>query len=159
MTPLPSEPEIAASVKAALGTHGDREGALLPVLQAVHATLGYLPPTAVTAIARGLGRGVAEVEGVVSFHDDFRRRPAGRRIVRLCRAEACQAVGGRALAEHTQQRLGIDWGETTACGGVTLESAYCLGLCACGPAALVDGQVRGRLTPASLDRLLTEGTP
>ena len=141
-------------VSEILAAHGVLEGPLLPVLHAVHAAFGHLPPQAIDMIARHQARSRAEIEGVVSFHHEFRRAPAGRRVIRLCRAEACQAVGARALGDHARDRLGIDWGGTTADGAVTLEGVYCLGLCACGPAAMVDGRVTGRLTPAGFDQLL-----
>jgi formate dehydrogenase subunit gamma len=98
----------------------------------------------------------AEVHGVVSFYHDFRTTPAGRHTVRICRAEACQAVGGTALADAALARLGIEWGGTTANGAVTVEPVYCLGLCACGPAAMIDGKVVGRVDGARMDAILTE---
>ena len=152
--PGPDPAEIEEVTRAILADHAGLEGPLLPVLHAVQAAFGHLPPAALPMIASTLGISRAELHGVASFHHDFRDMPAGRRIIKLCRAEACQAVGARALADHAQARLGIGWGETTTDGAVTLEPVYCLGLCACGPAAQVDGAVRGRVTPAALDRLL-----
>ena len=96
----------------------------------------------------------AEVHGVVSFYHDFRRDPAGRHVVRLCRAEACQATGGEALAARAEAALGIATGATTADGRVTLEAVYCLGLCAVAPSAMIDGRLVGRLDEGTLDRLL-----
>jgi formate dehydrogenase subunit gamma len=83
-------------------------------------------------------------------------QPAGRHVVKLCRAEACQSVGSEHLAAHAERALGVPSGETTKDGCVTLEAVYCLGLCACGPAALVDGKVVGRLDEARLDAILAE---
>jgi formate dehydrogenase subunit gamma len=125
--------------------HADIEGALLPVLHAVQAAFGCVPKEAVAVIAEVLNLTRAEVHGVVSFYHDFRQTPPGRRTVRLCRAEACQSMGGAALAEGLLQRLGVDWGGTTADGEVTVEAVYCLGLCGVAPAALVDGEPVGRL--------------
>ena len=82
--------------------------------------------------------------------------PAGRHVLRLCRAEACQAAGGARLAAHMLARLGLDWGKTSSDGAITLEAVYCLGLCACAPSAMLDGQPHGRLTEARLDALLQE---
>ena len=96
----------------------------------------------------------AEVHGVVTFYHDYRRHPPGRHILRLCRAEACQALGCEALAGHVQQSLRIGWHETTSDDAVTLEPVFCLGLCAIGPAALLDGIPLARLTPAKLDAAL-----
>ncbi len=96
---------------------------------------------------------------MVSFYPDFRKTPAGRHRLKLCRAEACQAMGGDALAEHAQTRLGLSWHETGADGAVTLEPVFCLGLCAIGPTAEIDGKPMGRLTRARLDALLDKIAP
>lgn len=154
---MPASPEtdvVVAETRAILADHTGVAGPLLPVLHALHARFGHLPQPALPVVAEALALSRAEVHGVASFYHDFRTAPAGRRVVKLCRAEACQAVGARDLAAHVQARLDIGWGETTADGAVTLEPVYCLGLCACGPAALVDGAVAGRLTPERLDRLM-----
>jgi formate dehydrogenase subunit gamma len=94
------------------------------------------------------------VHGGVSFYHDFREAPAGRHIVKLCRAEACQAMGGDAVAAHARATLGVDWHETTKTGAVTLEPVFCLGLCACAPAAMVNGKLVGRVDTAKLDAIL-----
>lgn len=134
----------------------DHEGPLLPILHAVQDSFGYIPPEAIGPIASALNISRAEVHGVVTFYHDFRDAPAGRHIVRICRAEACQAQGANALADAALARLGLEWHGTTANGAVTIEPVYCLGLCACGPAAMVDGQVIGRVDTARLDAILTE---
>ena len=146
---------IAEETRAILAAHAGKEGPLLPVLHSVQAAFGHLPDAALPVVAETLGISRAELQGVTSFYHDFREAPAGRRVVKLCRAEACQAVGGRRLEAHAQARLGVDWGETSADGAVTLEPVYCLGLCACGPAALVDGTPVARLTPEAFDRLVS----
>ena len=150
----PDPTAVSAETRAIVDAHAHLEGPLLPILHAVHAAFGHLPQAALPVIAEALALSRAEVHGVASFYHDFREMPAGRRVVKLCRAEACQAVGARQLADHAQARLGIGWGETTADGAVTLEPVYCLGLCACGPAAMVDDQLAGRLTPEAFDRML-----
>jgi formate dehydrogenase subunit gamma len=134
--------------------HADLDGPLLPILHAVQAAFGCVPDAAVRIIAGALNLTRAEVHGVVSFYHDFRPAPAGAHTLRLCRAEACQAAGGDALAAHAEQRLGVALGETTADNAVTLGAVYCLGLCASGPAALLDGTPVARLDAARLDRLL-----
>jgi hypothetical protein len=116
------------------------------------ADIWMLPP-------RRLNLSRAEVHGVVSFYHDFRTAPAGRHLIRLCRAEACQAMGADRVAAHAQAALGIDWHETTPDGAVTLEPVFCLGLCACAPAALIDGRVVGRVDAARLDALIAEVRP
>ncbi|MDR5651662.1 formate dehydrogenase subunit gamma [Ruixingdingia sedimenti] len=130
--------------------HLGMEGPLLPILHAVQAEFGHIPPEAVPVIADVLNLGRAEVHGVVSFYHDFRAAPTGRHVLRLCRAEACQAMGGVALADAVQAALGIGWHGTTPDGAVTLEPVYCLGLCACGPAAQLDGRPLGRADAGAL---------
>lgn len=145
---------LAPRIAEILAAHQHREGALLPILHDVQAEFGHIPQAALPQIAQGLNISRAEVHGVVTFYHDFREVPAGRHVIKLCRAEACQAVGGDALAAHARAKLGVDWHETTPDGAVTLEPVFCLGLCACGPAALIDGQVQGRMDAAKLDALL-----
>jgi formate dehydrogenase subunit gamma len=121
------------------------EGPLLPILHDIQATFGCVPAEGVRLIAEALNLSRAEVHGVVSFYHDFRSHPPGRRVVRVCRAEACQSMGGEAVAASLLASLGLDWGGTTADGEITVEPVYCLGLCAVAPAALVDGEPVGRL--------------
>jgi formate dehydrogenase subunit gamma len=127
-----------------LAPHRGREGALLPILHDVQAAFGFVPPEVLPEIAAALNISRAEIHGVVTFYHDFRQAPAGRHVVKICRAEACQAMGGVALAEAVQAATGCDWHETKA--GVTVEPVFCLGLCACAPAAMVDGELIGRAT-------------
>jgi formate dehydrogenase subunit gamma len=128
-----------------LDAHRGLEGPLLPILHAVQEAFGFIPETAIPQIAKALSLTKAEVHGVVSFYHDYRSAPAGRHVLKLCRAEACQTMGADAVADRIKTALGIDWHETTADGRVTLEPVFCLGLCACGPAAMVDGRLVGRV--------------
>lgn len=150
------EQAIVAQVQEILAAHNGMEGPLLPILHAIQAAFGYIPEVALPVIAKNLNISRAEVHGVMTFYHDFREEPAGRHVVKLCRAEACQAMGADRVAAHAQKALGIDWHETTKDGAVTLEPVFCLGLCACGPAALVDGRVVGRVDEARFDALLEE---
>lgn len=117
------------------------DGAMLPMLHALQHAFGCVPPEAVPLIAQALNVSRAEVHGVITFYHDFRSRPEPRRVIKLCRAEACQARGAEALAAR-------------ASGGAVIETAYCLGLCAQGPAALVEGQPVAHLDAARFDALL-----
>lgn len=141
-------------VLAIVARHKDRPGPLIEILHDVQRSLGYVPAEAVPLIAGALNLSRAEVHGVVTFYHYFHSAPQGRRVLRLCRAEACQSMNGRALEQHAMKRLGVGFGETTADGGLTLEAVYCLGLCACSPAAMIDEEVHGRVTPEHLDELL-----
>jgi formate dehydrogenase subunit gamma len=136
--------------------HRALRGPLIPILHAVQEDLGHIDQADVPVIADVLNLSVAEVHGVVTFYRDFRRAPGGRSTVRICQAEACQAVGAEALGAHARRRLGVEFGETTSDGAVTLDEVFCLGNCALGPAVQVDGRLHGRVSPARLDALLGE---
>jgi len=147
------DPARAAEIIAGLA---HKEGATLVILHALQDAFGYVPQAAEPMIAQALNLSRAEVHGVLTFYPDFRREPPGRHVLKLCRAEACQAAGGDALAAHAEARLGVTFGATTADGAVTLEPAYCLGLCATAPSAMIDERVVGRLDANKLDALMTE---
>lgn len=151
-TPKDPERDLSALISDLSGG----EGPLLPILHAIQGAYGHIPEAAIPLIAGALNLTKAEVHGVVTFYHDFREKPAGRHVIKLCRAEACQSVGGAELGERVLAKLGLDWGGTTANGAVTVEPVYCLGLCACGPSAMVDGKVVGRLDAARLDAILAE---
>jgi formate dehydrogenase subunit gamma len=134
--------------------HMGLEGPLMPILHACVETFGFVPQEAVPVIANELNLSRAEVHGVVTFYHDFRREPAGKHVLKMCRAEACQSMGCEPLVKQAEDRLGIKCGETSADGRVTLEPIYCLGLCATAPSAMLDGKIVGRLNEAKLDKLL-----
>ena len=150
--PAPSPEHIREIVAA----HQHLEGALLPILHALQEEFGHVPAAASPVIVESLGISKAELHGVISFYHDFRDHPVGRHVLKICRAEACQAVGGTHLAETTLRKLGLDWHGTTANGAVTVEPVYCLGLCACAPAAMLDDRVVGRVDEARMSELLAE---
>ena len=134
----------------------DAPGALLPILHMLQETFGYIDRDAEPLIAEALNISRAEVHGVVTFYHDFRRSPPPVHTLKLCRAEACQSMGGDRLAERATARLGVGFGETTPDGRVGLEPVYCLGLCSAAPSAMLDGKITARLDEAKLDALLTE---
>ena len=137
-----------------LSNHRNRPGALLPILHEIQDTFGHVPADAVPLIARELNLSRAEVHGVITYYHHFRQHPAGQHVIRICRAEACQAVGSEALLEHAQSRLGCGLHETTADGCITLEPVFCLGQCAIGPAVMIDeNELRGRVTAANFDTI------
>jgi len=142
-------PETAREIIAQLKP---LDGAMLPILHALQAEFGYIDRAAEPLIADALNISRAEAHGVISFYHDFRSTPPGRRVVRLCRAEACQAVGCEALVDHMAD-AGVAIDATTSDGALTFETVYCLGNCALGPAALVDGALIGRLSAAKLEAL------
>ncbi|HUZ65796.1 MAG TPA: formate dehydrogenase subunit gamma [Acetobacteraceae bacterium] len=137
-----------------IAAHVTMEGAALPILHAMQEAFGCVPPPAVPMIAAALNVTRAEMHGIISFYHDFRDHPPGRRVLKLCQAEACQSMGAVAMAEGLLGDLGIGWGETTADGGLTVEPVYCLGLCACAPSALLDDEPVARLTPQAMTELV-----
>jgi formate dehydrogenase subunit gamma len=148
------QPRIDAAVRQALQRHADVEGSLMPVLQAVQAELGYVPQQAVAAVAQALNLSRAEVHGFLSFFEDLRDAPPARARLQICRAEACQALGARALEAFACAQLGIAMGEQSADGRIALEAVYCLGNCACAPSVRLGDEVYGRVTPQGLQELL-----
>jgi formate dehydrogenase subunit gamma len=141
--------EACAQLKSAAG-------ALMPILHAVQASLGYVPKDAVPLIASELNLSRADVHGVVTFYHYFRKDPPGRHVVHLCRAEACQSVGAVALEAHAKKSLGIDFHETTADKAISLEPVYCLGNCSLGPSIMIDQELQGRVSPKRFDELMAQ---
>jgi formate dehydrogenase subunit gamma len=139
-----------------IAQHRDLPGATLPILHALQETFGCISEAAVRLVAEALNLSRAEVHGTVTFYHDFRKVPPGRRVLKLCRAESCQAAGGDALAARAEHKLGVSMGETTLDARVTLEPVYCLGLCHSSPAAMLDKHVYGMLDEAKLDALVKE---
>ena len=139
-----------------IAEHAGLEGATLVILHALQEAFGYVPEPAIPMIAEALNLSRAEIHGVFTFYHDFRHAPAGRHVLKLCRAEACQAAGGDALAARAEAKLGIALGNTTADDRVTLEPIYCLGLCATAPSAMLDGRLVGRLDEKRIDALVAE---
>ena len=145
-----------AAVAGIISEHASRPGALLPLLHAVQDRLGYVPQEAVPEIATALNLSRAEVHGVITFYHFFRTTAPGRHTLYICRAEACQAMGSRALEEYAREKLKVDFHETTADGRFSLEPVYCLGNCACSPAVMIDDKVHGRVSEDRLDELLAQ---
>ncbi|HWL61710.1 MAG TPA: formate dehydrogenase subunit gamma [Steroidobacteraceae bacterium] len=146
----------SAAVDALVARFASLQGPLLPLLHAVQDELGFIPSGAIPRIAEGLNLSRAEVHGVVSFYHWFRSSAPGRHVVRVCRAEACQAVNCEATEEQAKRSLGVDYHHTSADGKFTLEAAYCLGNCAAGPSVMIDDRLYGRVTPERLDELLRQ---
>jgi formate dehydrogenase subunit gamma len=157
---IPVAPLLPAAARervlAAIGQWRDAPGALLPILHAIQDDLGYIPQAAVALIAHELNLSRAEVHGMLSFYHYFRTEPSGRHVVYVCRAEACQSMGARALEEHARKRLGVDFHGTSADGEFTLEPVYCLGNCACSPSVMIDKSLHGRVDAERFDALLVE---
>jgi len=143
-------------ILAVIMPYQDLPGALLPMLHALQDRFGHVPGQAVPVLAKTLNLSRAEVHGVITYYHHFRDHPGGRHTIRVCRAEACQAVGADELAAHIKKSLACDFHQTSADGHFSLEPAYCLGQCAIGPSLLIDDDIFARVTPARLDRLLQQ---
>ena len=147
---------VEERVREIIDAHRRDRGALLPILHALLAEFGYVDQAVLPLVAKELNLSRADVHGVVTFYDDFRQEPPGYTTVRICRAEACQAVGAEALGEHAKRRTGVGFGDTTSDGAITLDEVFCLGNCALAPAVQVDDRLHGRVSPARFDALLGE---
>ena len=141
------------SILQRIQEYRDVPGGLMPLLHAIQGDLGYIPPESVPSIAAGLNLSRAEVHGVISFYEDFRTEPGARHVVQICRAEACQAMGARALEAHAKKTLGVDVGATTADGSISLQAVYCVGNCACSPSVRIADARHARGDPGRLDTL------
>ena len=150
------EPWDAGRGAEIIAEHSHLEGATLVILHALQETFGYVPEPAIPMVAEALNLTRAEVHGVFTFYHDFRHKPAGKHVLKLCRAEACQAAGGDALAARAEAKLGVAIGDTSPDERVTFEPIYCLGLCATAPSAMLDGRLVGRLDEARIDALIAE---
>jgi len=146
--------QLERDVRRIVAAHEGERGPLLPVLHHVQDEFGYVPPTSVEVLADALNLSKAEVWGALTFYKDFHQAPPGAQTVVICRAEACQSVGGRQLAEHAKERFGVDFGETSPDGSVSLREVFCLGNCALGPSGQINGALVGRLDPTRLDQLV-----
>lgn len=148
--------ENARRAQAVIDSLKSLEGPLLPILHGIQEEFGYVPQDVLPLIASELNLSRAEVHGVVSFYHDYRDHPTGRHVLKLCRAEACQSMGADRLAARVKELLGIDFHQTTLDGSVTLEPVFCLGLCACAPSAMLDGELHARLDDAVVEDLVAE---
>ena len=149
-----ASPFDAAAAQGVIDRHRHLDGAMLPILHALQEEFGYVDTMAVPLIAEALNVSKAEVHGVITFYHDFKTKPQGRHVVKLCLAEACQSMGCNAIRDHVLQKHGVEMGGTTFDGGLTIEAVYCLGNCSLAPAAFVGGALAGRLTAGRLDALI-----
>lgn len=143
--------DLQATIDDICAAHARLEGPLLPILHAVQDRLGHISEPAIRAVAQALNLSRAEVFGVVSFYDDFRREPPARHVLRVCRAEACQAQGGRALWKAARQAVA-----GVSAQQLALEPVLCLGNCACGPSVQMDGRTLGRMSAERVLALVAE---
>lgn len=149
--PKTYDPAIGTEI---INSFGAKPELLVQILHAFVERYSYLYEAALRQIADELNISRADLHGVVHFYHDFRTEPPGRKIVKICQAEACQSMGSRELTVHAEKSLGVALHNTTADGEVTLEPVYCLGNCACSPAVMIDDKVYGRVDSERFDQLL-----
>jgi formate dehydrogenase subunit gamma len=140
--------------EAICAKHGNRPDALLEILHDLQHDIGHVPENTLPVIAKALNVSRAEVYGVATFYHDFHLKPQGKHSIKLCRAEACQSMGGRQLQAMVEKFLNTRLGGTTADNHITLEATYCLGLCASAPAIMVDNTPHARMTAEKFEDLV-----
>ena len=153
---LPAPPTSPAEVAAlaVCARHGNKPDELLEIFHELQHQLGYVPDATLPVIANALNRSRAEVYGVLTFYHEFRRHPSGKHVVKVCRAEACQAMGTKALCDHAEKSLRTKLGGTTADGAITIEQVFCLGNCALSPAIMVGEKLYGKVDPQRFDEII-----
>jgi formate dehydrogenase subunit gamma len=149
-------PDVTSVVREILAQRAAEPGALLPILHELQERLGFIPQEALPQLAAGLNLSRAEVHGVVTYYHHFRSEKPGRKVLQMCRAEACKSMGADALIAHAEARLGCKLHEQTADGALSLEPVFCLGLCSSSPALMLGDELHARMTPAKLDALIAE---
>ena len=146
----------AGEAERIVSARAREKGATIPIFHDLMERFGYVDRSIVPVVAEATNLSKAEIHGTLTFYHDFRDHAPGKRTLKVCRAEACQSRGGAAMHEALKQKLGIDWHGTTFDGAITIEPVYCLGLCACAPALLVDEEPVGNVDTAVLDELIAE---
>ncbi len=148
-------PAPAAFTRMLWRHHGE-PGMLIPLLQAAQDSYGYIPPLAIEQISEATGIPTAEIYGVITFYKQFRLKPLGKHIVRLCKGTACHVVGAEMVGQALADELRVAPDETTDDGLFTLTVVACLGCCSLAPAMMIDDQTFGRLTPQKVRRLVRQ---
>lgn len=149
----PAAPEEVAALSIC-ARHGNRPDELLEIFHELQHHLGYVPDATLPVIATALNRSRAEIYGVLTFYHEYKRQPAGKHVVKICRAEACQAMGTDALCRHAENALKTKLGGTTADGTITIEQVFCLGNCALSPAVMVGEKLYGKVDPKRFDEII-----
>lgn len=155
-TILDLSPREATAAREVALRYGNKPDALLEILHDLQEEQGLIGDASVAALAKALNLSRAEVHGTVTFYHDFRRQPAGRHVIKVCRAEFCQSMGANQLVATIERYLQVKLGQTTADGAITVEAVYCLGNCALSPAILVDDRLVGRVDAAKFEKIAAE---
>ena len=154
---MPSyEPWDLSEATSVVAARSHEKGSAIPIMHDLMERFGYVDRAIVPVLAEALNLSRAEIHGTLTFYHDFRDHPPGRSTLKVCRAEACQARGAVAMHDALRRKLGIDWHGTTADGAITIEPVFCLGLCACAPAVLVDEEPVGDVRVETLDAFIQD---
>jgi NADH:ubiquinone oxidoreductase subunit E len=143
-------------MKAIIDKKRGETWALIPLLQDVQETFGYIPPESIEPIAEALKLFPSQVQGVISFYAGFSFKPKGKFVIRLCRGTACHVKGSRSVLRLVKRELGLDEGETSPDYQFTLETVACLGACFLAPAMMVNRTYFGRLSPMKVCAVLAQ---
>ena len=149
------KPSLAV-IDAIVHKHNVEAGAVIPVLQEIQETYGYVPPVAIQRIAENMNVPASEVFGIVTFYAQFRLQPLGKNLIKVCHGTACHLCGAEMVAERLAQVIGAKEGETSQDGMFTVERVACLGCCSLAPCIMVNGETYGRLTPEAIDKIVNE---
>ena len=152
LRPPPDPAEIAEVITRYQG----QRWALIPLLQDIQDTCGYIPPDAIRPVADAMGLFPAQVQGVISFYSQLHTEPRGKNVVTVCRGTACHVRGGKTILKLVKQHLGVEEGETTPDLEYTLETVACIGVCALAPNMTVGAATHGLLNPKKVAQILTK---
>lgn len=142
--------------QARIAGYRNEPGALIPLLQAAQEAYGYIPEAAIRRIHRAVGVPLAEIFGVITFYSQFRLKPLGKYLIKMCDGTACHVNGSERLASAIEDELRLGGGDTTADGLFTLQKVACLGCCSLSPVIMINDETYGRLTPKKVQQLLKE---
>lgn len=151
-----NEKTSTALLDAIIFKHSAQRGAVIPILQEIQDTYGYVPPAAIQRVAAQLGVFASEIYGIVTFYTQFRLQPAGKNIVKVCHGTACHLGGAEKLTEAISQASGAADGKTSDDGNFTLERVACLGCCSLAPCITINGEILGRLTPEAVNKKINK---
>ena len=136
--------------------HKDRKWGLIPLLQEVQETFGYIPPKSIEPIAEGLNMFPTQVQGVITFYAGFTLEPKGKYVIKVCRGTACHVKGSRSILRLMKKELGLEEGETSSDYEFTLETVACLGACFLAPTMMVNRTYFGKLSPTKISSVLAQ---
>ena len=137
-------------------SRASKESLLIPLLQKLQNAYGYLPKDVITRLSERTGIFVSQIMGVVTFYSQFRLKPIGKNIVKICFGTACHVIGAENIADAICGELGVKLGETTEDKMFTVESVACLGCCSLAPVIMINDETHGRLTPDSARSVIRE---